>query len=574
MVWQQEHRLAYEDFLEKYRIVVILFLGLFLMLAARLFHLQVVKGKHFRTLSEQQRTQIILERAPRGIIYDRKGDIIVGNRTSFVALFYPFSQDFTPPRETLERVGKILPIKNVTAHITRCWRNGQVVRLAENLSRAEMFQLLEQRLVLPGISVVKEARREYRASEANSHLIGYLNEITRNELDGMGPDGYKMGDWLGRRGLEKVYDPVLRGQDGGWQIEVDAMGRQTRLVRHIPSTIGSSLYTTIDARLQEIAGEAMKKTPTGRGAVVGIDPRTGAIRVLVSSPGYDPNTSFSSEFRKYLVDKSLPLFNRAIQGLYPPGSTFKIITFLGAVNEHKIDLNQTYHCNGAFTFGNKTFKCWEKKGHGTLSLVDALAKSCNVYFYQVGLRVGPKILESYARKFHIGEVTGAGLPSEKAGLVPSEEWKRKKLHEPWHQGDTINMAIGQGPLWTTPMQMAQMMSIVASRGEIYQPYIVEKITTPNGELVSQFTPKKKGEFKLPKESWDILIRALGEVVQNGTAHACYFPDLKIGGKTGTAQNPHGDSHAWIVAFAPLENPELALAIVVENGGSGGAIAGP
>jgi penicillin-binding protein 2 len=574
MVWQQENRLSYEDFLEKYRTVLFIFVGLFLLLSLRLFQLQVILGGYFKNLSEQQRTQLIVERAPRGNIYDTSGKVLVGNKTTFVALYYPFYRSDDPSKEIFKKLEKATGDQEITRKIMKGWENGQVVRLSEDIKRPEMFKLLEQRLIFPGISVIKEAKREYIAPEANAHLNGYLSEITKKELDVMAAEGFKMGDWLGRRGLEQIYDNSLKGDDGGWQIEVDAYGHQTKLVRHIPSVQGDALYTTIDARLQETAYNALKASPSGRGAVVGIDPRNGAIRILVSSPGYDPNISFMPEFGKFIVSKELPMFNRAVQGLYPPGSTFKIITFISGLNERKISKDQTFNCTGSFTYGNKTFACWEKKGHGRLNLIEALARSCNVYFYQLGLKVGQEIILDYARKFELGKATGVEVLDEKSGLVPSEEWKKKKLHEAWHPGDTINIAIGQGPLWVTPIQMAQMISIVANRGAVYQLHILDKIVSPTGEVVVKYEPKKRAEVTLADDVWGLIGYGLEEVVLNGTARACYFQTLRVAAKTGTAQNPQGKDHAWIVGYAPVENPQLAICVIVENGGGGGAIAGP
>ncbi|MBN1824152.1 MAG: hypothetical protein JW803_07530, partial [Endomicrobiales bacterium] len=313
MVWQQENRLTYEDFLDKYRVVLWIFVFLFSALSARLFFLQIIRGSYYKYLSEQQRTQVILERAPRGLIYDRNGSVIVGNKTAFIALFYPFSQNIVPTKQMLGHLREILPIKNLNVLITQGWRTGQVVRLSDNLTRKEMFKLQEQRLVLPGISVVKEARRDYKSPEANSHLAGYLSEITPRELENLRQDGYSMGDWIGRGGLEQIFDYYLRGEDGGWQIEVDAQGRQTRLVRRIPPKEGSDIHTTIDVRLQDAAYKALKASTSGKGAVIVSDVKTGALKAIVSSPGYDPNISFSKDFSKYLVDPELPLFNRAIQ---------------------------------------------------------------------------------------------------------------------------------------------------------------------------------------------------------------------------------------------------------------------
>ncbi len=574
MVWQQEQRLAFELFLERYRLILGLFALVFLCLLLRLFHLQVVQGRHYGELSEQQRIQLVLERAPRGVILDRNGQVIVGNKTAFVALFYPFSQDNQPPKEMIERLAGMVDVPNLAHRLSQGWRTGRAVRLAENISRVQMLKLQEQRLVMPGLSVVEESRREAHAPEANAHLVGYLNEVTKNELENLSPEGYKTGDWIGRRGLEKSYDLMLRGRDGGWQIEVDAYGRQTRLVRHVQPLIGNTLYTTIDEDMQVAAAEGLKATTTGRGAVVALDPRTGAVRAFVSSPGFDPNVSFTSEFAHNLIDKKLPLFDRAVQGLYPPGSVFKLITFLGAVSDKKISPDLTFECNGSFKYGNKVFKCWKKGGHGRLNMMGALQNSCNVYFYQLGLRVGQESLIKYARDFGFGSATGIELPSEKSGLVPSPEWKKRKMYDSWQQGDTINMAIGQGPLWVTPIQVAQLVASVSMNGEVWQPYVVDKVVSPANELLYQAKPKKKRTVQATPEAWQLLHTAMQMVINEGTGHAVYFTDMKVAGKTGTAQNPQGQDHSWMACYAPADNPEIAVAVIVENGGHGGVVAGP
>jgi penicillin-binding protein 2 len=261
MVWQQEHRLAYKDFVERNTIIVFICLGFFLLLGIRLFQLQVVQGRYYRTVSENQRTHVIVERAPRGFIFDRNGHILLGNKSAFVALFYPFSQEEMPSKDVVQRLSSILNSKkDLTKAVTNGLRTGQVVRLADNLTREEMFRLQEQRMILPGISVVKEARRDYRAPKANCHLFGYLSEVTKKELETLGDEGYVMGDWIGRGGIEQLYDQVLRGQDGGWQIEVNARGHETQLVRHLMPSIGNSIHTTINARLQEVAQEELEKS--------------------------------------------------------------------------------------------------------------------------------------------------------------------------------------------------------------------------------------------------------------------------------------------------------------------------
>jgi penicillin-binding protein 2 len=574
MVWQQEQKLSYENFLEKHQFILYCFLALFIILSIRLLFLQVVRGNYYNNISEQQHIQTILEKAPRGIIYDCYNKRLVENKTVFVALFYPFAQFTTPPKDLLIKLNKIFPINNLTTRIIQGYSRGKVVRLAEDLSLQEMFRIQEQRLLLPGISVIKESKREYVDPEANSHLIGYLSEITAKELDNIKQESYKLGDYVGKSGLEKTFENSLRGQNGGWQIEVDASGHQTRLIRHIESSIGNSLYTTIDSNLQKIAYDELQKTPSKRGAVIGIDPRSGAVRILVSSPGFDPEQSFSKGFGQYLKDKNLPLFNRAIQAMYPPGSIFKIVTFVSALQEKIVTADKTFICTGKFNFGDKVFGCWEKKGHGKLSLLPALVKSCDVYFYQLGLKIGPDIIEKYARIFRLDKATGIEMSGEKKGLVPSREWKKAKYSQPWTPGDTINTAIGQGFLWVTPIQTAVMMSAVANGGTIYKPYMVDRIVSPQGEMLFKADPAKVAEVELSPETWALVKEGLKEVVKTGTAQACFFKNLEVSGKTGTAQNPSGEDHAWFVAYAPSDKPELALAVLVENGGHGGSIAVP
>jgi penicillin-binding protein 2 len=296
----------------------------------------------------------------------------------------------------------------------------------------------------------------------------------------------------------------------------------------------------------------------------------------VSGPGFDPNLSFSREFSHYLIDKRLPLFNRVTQGLYAPGSIFKVVPFIASLAEHRSEPSLVYTCKGAFTLGDRTFKCWihKKGGHGPVNLIGALANSCDVYFYQLGLRVGPTLIEKYARLFHLGETTGIEMPHEKKGLVPSNEWKIKKMHEAWTQGDTVNVAIGQGPVWVTPLQLANMMAMIANSGTSYQPFIVDRVTTPRSEIIYQAQVHVKDRIKLEPEVWQAVHAGLEAVVAGGTGRICEFPTLKVAAKTGTAQNPHGEDHAWYVGYAPADNPELVVAVLVENGGSGSSVAGP
>jgi len=570
MVWQQGTRLSYEDFLEKHKIVVAVFLALFVILSARLFYLQIIRGEYFTVLSDQQHTSIVIEHAPRGEIYGSKGEVIVKNKSSFVVLYYPFSQSKIPAADIIDNLEKILN-KEIKAEIGS---GHKVVKLMSKLSRNELFRVREKRLTIPSIAVLEERSRDRIYPEEMSHVTGYLSDVSPAELEEIEEDGYKAGDQIGRGGLEQQYDLDLRGQDGGWRIEVDAFGHQTKMLQYIPSVKGNSLYTTIDSELQRTAYEALRKSSSGKGAVVIIDPKDGAVRALVSVPAFNPDFSNTRQFERYLRNEDLPLFNRALQAMYPPGSVFKVITFLSGVSENIVNPQETYLCSGSFTLGNRDYSCWLKTGHGRISLIPALANSCDIYFYNIGLKIGQKILEKYAREFRIGQKTGIDLPSEKKGLLPTPEWKLKKQKSHWFKGDTVNMSVGQGLLLVTPIQEASIMSAVANSGILYKPYIVRRMVDPDGKTVYEHAPEINGKIDLPDSAWRLVRKGLEAAVKNGTAKMCYFKNLKVAGKTGTAQNPNGEDHAWFVSYAPAENPEIAVAIIVENGGSGGHEAVP
>ncbi|MDR1195015.1 MAG: hypothetical protein LBL00_00890, partial [Endomicrobium sp.] len=416
MVWQREDKFSYEMFLEKHKIILVFFIFLFSLLSFRLFYLQIVKGENYKNISEQQRMHNTHERAPRGLIYSDGGSILAGNDFTYVALFYPFEQQKMPSEETIEELNRILN-RDIKPTIDKGWRYGRVVKLADNLTIEEMFKIQEKKLSLSGISVVKEPKRVYFSAEPNSHITGYTGEIRASEIEELSKDGYKMGDYVGRGGIEQAYDRYLQGTDGGWQLEVNAKGHQTKAFRYIPPQIGASVYTTIDMKLQSAAYEALRNSSSGRGAAVAIDVRTGAVKLLVSCPGFDTNRINSKDFNKFLNDKSLPLFNRAVQALYPPGSIFKIVTFAAAMELLDIDLKETEYCTGSFELGDRWYSCSLKTGHGKINMISAMAQSCNVYFYQLGLKLGVKNIEKYAKKFYLGEKTGIDLPNEKKGFV-------------------------------------------------------------------------------------------------------------------------------------------------------------
>jgi penicillin-binding protein 2 len=575
MVWQKEDNTAYEIFLKRHKIILMSFILIFICLSIRLFYLQIIKGNKYRKISEQQRIHSTHELAPRGIIYSADNAILVGNEFTYTALYYSFEKYKNASNfdQIIKKLSKILGRK-INFTIDNSWKYGGVVKLADNLTIEDMFKIQEKRLSLKGVSIIKETRRVYYYPEATSHVTGYTGEIRYDEIENLPEQNHRIGDYVGRGGIEQFFDKYLKGENGGWQIEVNSKGHQLKAFRYVVPKIGASIYSTIDLRLQKVAYDALKNSNTGKGAVIILNTKTGAVKALISCPGFDTNRAGFRDFKKYLKDKRLPLFNRALQALYPPGSIFKIITFAAAVDLLDIDSFKTIQCTGSFELGDRHYSCWYKPGHGKISLITAMAQSCNVYFYHLGLKLGVKNLEKYAKKFYLGQKTGIDLANEKKGFVPSPEWKSSRLKMSWRQGDTVIFAIGQGALWVTPLQMACVMSIVANKGIHHKPYIVDKIIDFNGNEIYKYKLKFDEKLDLSDRTWVLLHQALLESIETGTGNKSKFSDIRIAGKTGTAQNPQGKDHGWFISYAPYDDPEIAMAIIVEHGGSSGINAVP
>jgi len=512
--------------------------------------------------------------APRGIIYDVNNEILADNRPSITVFYYPVDES------SIEEINNLLTVFPTSRQqIFDAIRFNKIITLGRDVEKEKIFYLLSLKHRIKNVYISTEFRRRYLYNELFSHVIGYVGQITYDEYQKFRTKGYSYNDFIGKTGVEKMYEDYLRGINGALLAEVDAKGNLTKIIKNLPPRPGNNLYLTIDKDLQKVAEEALRKTKKN-GAVVGIDPRDGSIRILVSYKNFDPNlfTTQSIEARKELfTDNALPLFNRAVQGVYSPGSTFKILTTIAALNEKKCSTKTVFFCPGKFKFGDKIFKCWEKKGHGYVDLLNGIRLSCNVYFINLGLRVGIDNIEKYAKMFGFGQPTGIDLPYEAYGVVPSRKWKKEKTGIKWFDGDTISVSIGQGYVIATPVQLAVFAEAVANKGVIYTPYLVSKIVDVNGDVLYSHTPQKKEIKDVAPEIWDFLHCAMLSVVENGTGHAAYIPSFPIAGKTGTAQNPHGEDHAWFVCFGPVKegvSPELVLAIVVEHGGKGGAVAAP
>jgi penicillin-binding protein 2 len=570
MSWNSNDKYEYDCFVEKYKNLMLVFIFLFVILSARLFYLQIIKGNYYKNISDTQRLNRTHEKASRGLIYDTNGHTLVTNNTNYVVLFYPFEQQNEPTEESIKKLSEILK-KDITHSIEKSWRYGRVVKLAENLTKEEVFKIQENRLFLPGIYVVKDPKRVCYYPIENAHIIGYVNEIKLEEIDNIEDTDLKVGDIIGRCGIEQYYDKYLRGKAGGFSFEVNARGRYNKTFSYEKPVTGNDLYLTIDSKLQTVAYEALKNSSSGKGAAVAIDVKTGAIKCMVSCPSYDLNKiSSPKDYRNYLKDKKLPFFNRCIQALYPPGSIFKIITFIAALDYLHYNPNTIQYCTGYFELGNRVYACSSRAGHKKINLISAMAYSCNTYFYILGLDLGVRVIVDYAKKLRLGEKTGVDIASEKKGFIPTPEWKKSKMKMAWLKGDTAILAIGQGALWVTPLQMANLTATIANRGISYKPYLVDRITdSSTKKIIFKHEPVENEKIELDQYIWEQLNKAMEAVVDYGSAKRTKFRNIKVAAKTGTAENPHGEDHAWVVAYAPSDNPKLALAVIVENGGFGG-----
>ena len=558
----------------------------FALIVVGLLRLQVQQHDHYRRLAQENRVRLEVLRAPRGTIFDRHGVLLADNHPSFNIMFRPL------PAESLERarqvvhpawvarVGRLTGVDSATvAELVRSAnRTGQSAMLRRNAPFDVLAAVEESRAELPGLDVVVEPMRRYPFGTLAAHLLGYAGEINDQELAERATQGYRPGDLIGRSGVERSYEHFLRGRDGAEYVVVNAMGKRVSTLTEGPPLVpeaGSDVHLTLDLRVQQALEEAMAEV--GRGAAVAIDPRDGGILGMASRPAFDPN-EFSqglsfARWRELSHGGANPLLNRAIQGTYPPGSTFKIVTMLAALKYGVSQPTSRYSpCAGAYFFGGRSFGCWKREGHGSLDFPEAIQHSCDVYFYQVGVKLGLPRLEATARSFGLGARTGIDLPQERQGLVPSPAWYDKRWGVgKWRKGLLLNLAIGQGELLVTPLQLALMAAQSGTFGHAVHPHVVRSVAgSPQFAVQGPVQPGPSAEPAV----WAAVHHGLEEVVAAGTATLARVPSLNVGGKTGTAQNPHGQDHALFVCYAPAEKPVIALAFVIENSGHGGSIAAP
>ncbi|HEX9868556.1 MAG TPA: penicillin-binding protein 2 [Candidatus Tectomicrobia bacterium] len=559
----------------------------FLVLLLRLWYLQVIEGDRFATISESNRLRIVPQRDIRGQIVDRHGQVLADNRRSFTLSLLP--EETSSLDLLIPRLREFLPIRweDVEPKL-KAAAAYRTIQLLKDLTREQVAYVAEHRWDLPGASLDVEHVRDYKYGELAAHILGYIGEINEEQLREARSAGYRMGDYIGQAGFEKLYEQALRGRKGAREVEVDALGRELRPVQERAPAPGLNLVLTLDLGLQQVVEEEMAGQA---GAIVVMDPRNGEILAMASKPAYDPNEFVPgisvSNWMRLLKDPKKPLQNRAIQAQYAPGSTYKIIMAIAGLEEGVITPKTTVYCNGQFPFGNRVFKDWKPGGHGPVNVHSAMVQSCDVFFYTLGQRLGIDTIARYAKGFGLGAPTGFDPAHEKPGLVPSTAWKRAARGEPWYPGETISAAIGQGYNLLTPLQLLNVMSAVANGGTRYKPQIVKRLQTPDGKVVQEFGPQRLGEIPARPETLRLVQQALWGVVNEGrgTGWRARLGAIGVAGKTGTVQvignSPKGDKlperfrdHGWFVAYAPFENPQLAVVIFAENGGRGGSTYAP
>ncbi|MCX8023260.1 MAG: penicillin-binding protein 2 [Syntrophorhabdaceae bacterium] len=555
-----------------------------IILSVRLWDLQIMKGNEMRRQSEQNRVRVKKVIAPRGIIYDRAGRILADTRPSFNLYITP--EDIKDFNQTVDGLANLLQMDREEVIEKLKGASGFPpsfpVKIKSDISMDEVAKVEANRVYLPGVGIQIEPKRNYPYGKFMAHLLGYVSEISEEELKSNAFKGYSPGDNIGRYGIERAYEQYLRGKDGEKRVEVDALGREVRTLETIEPVAGNNIYLNIDLDVQLTLEKGFENK---RGGGIVLDTKTGGVLAMVSRPAFDPNKFASGitkeDWKAIATDRFHPLQNRVIQGRYPPGSTFKMVVALKALEEGLINERTGFLCRGGFPYGNRVFKCWKKGGHGHVSVHRAIVESCDVFFYNVGLKLGVDRIHEMAQSMGLGKITGIDLPNEKEGLVPSTAWKKKVRGEAWYEGETVSVSIGQGAVWLTPIQLAQMSAFIANDGVTYKPQIVNRIIGFDGKVIKIFEPSPSTDIKIKKEHLKIIKEGMKGVVNepSGTAYSSRIQHIVMAGKTGTAQSVGekgrnlGD-HAWFVAYAPVDNPSVAMAILAEHGGHGSTAAAP
>ena len=551
------------------------------VLIGRAGYLQIYDGENYARLAEGNRIRIIPTMAPRGTFFDRNGELLVQNRPGFAVSLMPVMTKIDPV--VIQRLSTLLKVpvedieKKIAAHT-----GFDPIRIKADVTPDIVTIIEEQKDNYPGVVIEVQPIRDYMNKEEAAHTYGYVSEINDMELEKKKDEGYKSGDIIGKFGLEKVYDKELRGENGGQQVEVDVTGKPVQILGIKQPIPGADLYLTIDKNLQTAAEKAvdeqLKLINANAAAVVCLNPQTGEVLAMVSRPAFDPNLFAhgisSKDWDKLNNNPYHPMDNKTITGEYPPGSTFKIITGTAALTENVVSPSELIMDSGHHWIipkGNA-----EGEALGLINFQQAMAHSDNVYFYEMGNRLGIDRLEKYARMFGLGKITGIDLPYESDGLVANRRYKEKNFEDgDWYLSETFDAAIGQGFNLVTPLQAAMVMGEIAANGKRFKPHLVNRIVGPDGSTVKEFKPELLSTLDVPADVISLVQAGLHDVTKVGTAASIFrgFP-IEIAGKTGTAENPHGRDHGWFVAYGPFANPDIVVAVVVEQGGFGSQSAVP
>jgi len=555
-----------------------------IIISGRVFYLQVIKGNYYQKVAEENRIRTVEVKAPRGLIVDRGGEILASNIPSFDLVVVPseMSENFPERKKVYSSIAREIEleeqmIESEIEKIDKKIRKKYIIKEGINYEKA--LVLTEKLQKIQGLYLEKTARRKYQDGEIFSSILGYTGKITEGELKQN--SDYSLTDYIGKNGLEYVYEKELKGKNGQLRMEVDSNGEIKEELGISPPVSGDKIVLNIDAKIQRKAVEALKKVlevndDASGAAFVALDPRDGSVLALASLPGYDNNLFTEGinkkDYDNFFNNPQKPMLNRAVAGEYPPGSVYKPILASIGLEEEVINSNTILNCPGVISRGAWSFRDW--KTHGVTDLNKAIAESCNVFFYAVGggwggiEGVGVNKMSKYSKYFGLGSLTGVDLPWESSGTVPSKDWKLQEIGDRWYIGDTYHMSIGQGFLLTTPLQMASAISAIANEGVLYEPRVVKKIVKPDGRE-SETSSKVIRENFISSENFRKVKEAMKETVLSGSGRNLSNMENQVAGKTGTAQFGGNDkTHAWFASFAPFDDPEIVTVVLVEAGGEG------
>ncbi|MDQ5859035.1 MAG: penicillin-binding protein 2, partial [Acidobacteriota bacterium] len=565
--------------------------AVFALLAIAYWYVQIVRGDHYFGLSENNRIRSVKLTAPRGYVLDRDGSVLVENEPAYSLLLY--RREAKDLADSTDFVVRLLgmPAEQIRARIERGRRYPEFVPIpiAENLTLEEVAVVEARAPEHPEFAIGVSQRRLYKRGGSAAHVLGYLAEATPAQIR-ESKNAYRLGDWIGQKGIERTYEKLLGGTNGERRVVVDSNAREINEESRLESRPGQNLFLTVDRDLQELAEECFAEQV---GSAVALDPKTGEILALVSSPSYDPNwftrRVTSEEWSGLMSDPNHPLQNRAIQNTYSPGSVFKIFLAYGALASGEVDPDARVFCPGHAVYYGRAFRCHRRSGHGWVNLRDAIKVSCDVYFYALGRRLGIDGIARIARAFGFGEPTGLDLAHEKPGLVPSEEWARTKRRARWYPSETISVSIGQGPVLVTPLQVARALAGLVEGGRLPTPHLFFASQDPRTGVRLRYEPQRKASLALDPRRLAIVKSGMWAVLNEpgGTAFGSRVPGLLAAGKTGTVQVAARDAvpragvdrrrlqdHAWFAAFAPMDDPKIVVVVFVEHGGHGSSAAAP